>query len=163
MSAPWLEPDLQAALDKLQEWQHVAIVLYGEARSESIDGIVGVGTAIRNRALHPGWWGKNFSEVVLKPYQFSCLNPIGGERNYERVKTLALKLAANEAIQDKKGAADQKWLTCAWVARGIVGGFLPDEIKSANHYHTVNLQPRPEWAQKAVPVAQRGGHVFYKL
>jgi N-acetylmuramoyl-L-alanine amidase len=159
----WIEPELQTALDTLQEWQHVALVLYGEARSESIDGIVGVGTAIRNRALHPGWWGKNFSEVVLKPYQFSCLNPIGGERNYERVKTLALKLAANEVIQDKKGAPDQKWLTCAWVARGIVGGFLPDEVKSANHYHVANMTPRPEWAQKAVPVAQRGNHVFYRL
>ncbi len=159
----WIEPDLQAALDKLQEWQHVALVLYGEARSEPIEGIVAVANVIRNRALKPGWWGKSFSGVALAPYQFSCLNPKGGERNYDRLKTLALKLAANEPVHAKNGEPDPKWLTCAWVARGIVGGFLPDEIKGANHYHTVNLTPRPEWAQKAVPVAQKAGHVFYAL
>lgn len=159
--AEWIEPDLQAALDTLQEWQHVALVLYGEARSEPIEGVVAVANVIRNRALKPGWWGKGFSGVVLKPYQFSCLNPIGGERNYDRLKTLALKLAANEPIQDKKGEPDQKWLTCAWVARGVIGGFLPENTGNSAHYHTVNLQPRPEWAQKRIPTKQVAGHVFY--
>ncbi|MBM4288219.1 MAG: cell wall hydrolase [Deltaproteobacteria bacterium] len=50
------------------------MVLFGEARGEPSQTLQGIGHAIINRALKPGWWGRSLEEVILKPWQFSCFN-----------------------------------------------------------------------------------------
>jgi N-acetylmuramoyl-L-alanine amidase len=151
----WLPPEMRAAVDPLTDVQTVTLVLYGEARSEPIQGVLAVGNVLKHRVEAKSWFGQGWKGVALKPYQFSCLFPNGGKKNFDRVLALAQKLASGEAI------TDQKYLTCAWTARGILGGFLPDNVKACTHYHVAAMSPRPEWAQKAVPVAQHGSHVFY--
>ena len=51
--ASWIAPDLKAVLDRLTDVQILALTLFGEARSEPIEGIVGVGCVIRNRHYGP--------------------------------------------------------------------------------------------------------------
>ena len=151
----WLPDEMKAAVEKLADWQCVAVCLYGEARSEPIQGIVAVASVIQNRIKANSWFGKDWREVVLKPYQFSMWHPNGGQMNYTRVLALAQKLAAGESV------TEPKWLQCAWTARGAMGGFLLDNTRNATHYHTATLTPRPKWAQGVTPVCQIGGHVFY--
>jgi N-acetylmuramoyl-L-alanine amidase len=164
----WPDPDLAVLLEPLSDAQVFTVVLYGEVRSEPLTGIVAVANVVRNRVkadLHndgkPDWWGEGYRGVLLKPWQFSCLHPQGGFRNYERVKALAADLAAGKS-------GDAKYLTCAWVARGVLGDILPADlkgcdVKGANHYHTAALTPRPTWAQNRTPLVQIGSHVFYQL
>jgi N-acetylmuramoyl-L-alanine amidase len=153
----WLPSEMQSAVEPLTDWQVVAVCLYGEARSEPIQGIVAVANVIKHRVDAKTWYGDGWRGVVLKPWQFSMWSPKGGQKNYERVLMLAQKLAAGEAV------TDPKWLQCAWTARGVIGNFLADNVKGSNHYHTVSLMPRPEWARSTTPLLQVGAHVFYKL
>ena len=155
---PWIAPDLQAVLDRLPDTAILALTLFGEARSEPIEGIVAVGNVVQHRAKDDkNRWPKTLRAVCLQPYQFSAWNVIGGERNFARVKQLAEQLARGDVPQH---AAFEE---CAFVATGLVKGALRDRVSAANHYHHIKLTPRPSWAQSAVPVKQAGAHVFYKL
>jgi hypothetical protein len=70
--ASWIAPDLKAVLDRLTDVQILALTLFGEARSEPIEGIVGVGCVIRNRVTAGlDWWGEGYRGVCLAPYEFS--------------------------------------------------------------------------------------------
>jgi len=160
----WLEPEMQKAIEALTEPQRVAVVLYGEARSESLLGLVAVGCVIRNRVkadLHgdskPDWWGEGYSDVVTRPWQFSCLSPKGGVPNYRKVVKFARRLT------DKTPITDAKEKQCIWIAHGVIGDYVIDITKGADHYHTAMLMPRPRWARGKDPVVQQGAHVFYRL
>jgi len=151
----WLEPDARPLVAGLTDPQVVAVCLYGEARSEPIQGIVAVANVIGNRVKKPSWWGKTYREVVLKPWQFSMWHPNGGAANYKRVLALVKQFAAKEAITDP-GARE-----CIGVAHLLLGDYLRDLTKGSTHYHSALMQPRPKWAQNVVPTCQIASHVFY--
>lgn len=151
----WLSVDLKPFIDKCDDAQIVALVLYGEARSEPVQGIVAVGSVIRNRVRKPGWWGHDFKGVCTHDHQFSCLNPIGGKANYQRVLAFADKLANGTQIIHPRERQ------CVWIAHGIIGDYVIDPTKASTSYHTAALNPRPQWALGKTPAAQVGGHVFY--
>ena len=151
----WLPLELRPLVDKLTDAQIVALVLYGEARSEPVQGIVAVGNVIRNRVRKPGWWGHDFKGVCTAKQQFSCLNPIGGAGNYKRVVAFAQKLAGGTQITNERERQ------CVWVAHGIVGDYAIDQTKGSTHYHVAAMQPRPAWAMGHAPVAQIAAHVFF--
>lgn len=158
----WLPLELRPLVDKLTDAQVVALVLYGEARSEPVQGIVAVGNVIRNRVKadlgndgKPDWWGEGYRGVCLKSWQFSCLHPKGGEGNYKRVLAFAGTLASKQPITNDRERQ------CIWVALGITGDYALDNVKASTHYHVAALTPRPDWAMAHTPAAQVGGHVFY--
>jgi N-acetylmuramoyl-L-alanine amidase len=139
-----------AALDDVKV---VAVTLYGETRSEPIDGQIAVANVIRNR-MGERW--KTYRDVCLAKLQFSCWFPEGGKANHKRVLALVERLAKGEAVDE------HPYKQCAYIAYGIVHGWIKDDpTNGSRHYHTVNLTPRPKWAQSKVPVAQKGHHVFY--
>lgn len=153
--APWIAPALAPLLDKLTEAQIAIATLYGEARSEPIEGIVAVANVLRNR-VKDGRWGGDYRSVSLAPWQFSCWNVAGGARNHDRVVTLVRQFAGKQTVTD----AAVRELT--YVMHGIVNdGWLRDTVKGACHYHVATMQPRPKWAQAVAPVCQRASHVFY--
>lgn len=154
-SLDWLPLEMRAFAEKLDPAQTVALVLYGEARSEPVQGIVAVGCVIRNRVRKPGWWGHDFKGVCLQSQQFSCLFPNGGAGNYKRVVAFAQKLASGLQITNERERQ------CVWVAHGIIGDFVIDVTQGSTHYMTATLVPRPEWAQGHTPVVQIGAHAFY--
>lgn len=162
MNLDWIPADLRALVEKATEPQRVTIVLYGEGRSEPLNGLVAVGCAIRNRVKtdlgndgKPDWWGEGYSEVVLKKQQFSCLFPAGGEKNYKRVLQFAERLVSGQAITDPKERQ------CIWVAHGVIGDYVLDITKNSTHYHVATQAPRPKWARGLSPVIQCGGHSYY--
>jgi N-acetylmuramoyl-L-alanine amidase len=153
----FLSAELKAHLGAMSDPQVVALVLFGEARSEPLEGLVAVGTVIRNRVNAKSWFGEDYRGVCLKAWQFSCLSEAGGASNYKRLLKLAKRLATKELI------ADPKEKQCVWVAHGIVGDYAQDVIKGApvTHYHTIQMVPRPKWAQGVTPTKQLGNHLFY--
>lgn len=141
----------------------LACTLYGEARSESTEGILAVACVIRNRVKSdwgndkkPDWWGEGFRGVCLRPAQFSCWSPAGGEGNFKKLEQLVAALKVGPV-------SDARYKECAWIATGVINDWVRDVVKGADHYHTAAMTPRPVWAQKHTPVIQVAKHVFYKL
>lgn len=141
----------------------LACTLYGEARSEPTEGILAVACVIRNRVKadigndgKPDWWGEGVKGVCLKPWQFSVWHPEGGEGNHKKLAELVAKLKTGPVT-------DSRFQECAWVATGVINDWVRDTVKGATHYHSVQMQPRPHWAQKLTPIIQVKSHLFYKL
>jgi len=128
----------------------VAKTIFGEAEGEPVEGQIGVGCVIRNRALHPGrdWWGDTYEDVVLKKGQFSCWT--------ERTK----RLETVDLFTDVVGRQ------CLWIAAGIIHQYIRDITNGANHYIAKWMIAKgvaPKWAAQSSPVAVIKNHIFYKL
>src|SRR5258708_99434 len=111
--------------DDLSDLEIVARTVWGEARGEGVDGWVAVASVIKNRAAHPGWWGRDFKSVCLKRAQFSSWNI--DDRN--RPKMLAL--ATNDPLLTRIRGAVAEVLACT----------VPDPTGGAPFYHTKAGQP----------------------
>jgi len=130
----------------------MARTIYGEARSESQEGMEAVAHVILNRVRHAKsrgghfWWGHDIVTVCQKPYQFSCWNP--GDPN--RPKLMQVE------------ESDPHFATCLRIARRAVHGVLGADITNgADHYHTTAVAPK--WSVGQTPVSQFGMHVFFRL
>lgn len=154
----WLDPAFRKIVDALSDGQLLALLGYGEARSEPIEGVVSVLFTVPNRVKAQSWFGSTVREVMLKPQQYSCLSPVDGQRNYERVLAMAARFAAKEPVS----AFDQITKQCLAAAHAVHEGLFIDPTAGATHYHTVKMLPRPAWAQNVIPSCQRGTHLFYK-
>lgn len=153
-----------AAIALLSTDQVLAITLYGEARSEPVEGRIAIASVIRNRVnadlgndQKPDWWGEGYKGVCLAPWQFSCWTPKGGEQNYADVMA-AVHTAVNGA------PIGPVLRECAWLALGIIGGDLRDRVNGATHYLTADLfriNP-PKWAKGKTPLVRVGAHLFFK-
>lgn len=151
----FLSAELRAHLDKLTDAQVVALVLFGEARSEPVEGAIAVANVIRNRVTARRWFGADYREVCLKPWQFSCLSKAGGEENYERVLAFANHMASGAEVRDPFARQS------IGVAYCIMHDYFLDNVKHATSYHVATMLPRPSWARDVPPVKQIHGHVFY--
>lgn len=142
--------EIKTALSALDA---VALTLWGEARNEPVEGIVGVANVIRHRQLKTGHAWKT---VVHQRLQFSCWWPQGGAANYERVIALARKLVTGQAV------TSSSWHECLWVAEGIIAGRIRDNVQGARHYLTTALfeAKPPAWAKGGRVVARLGHHTF---
>jgi|MudIll2142460700_1097286.scaffolds.fasta_scaffold65317_4 hypothetical protein len=150
----------QRVARKLDATDIIGLTLWGEARSEPVEGLVAVASVIANRVRDPqGRFGKTWQEVCLKPWQFSCWIPEGGRVNYERMKLKAEQMMATRAWPDPK---ETRLRECLWVARGIIDQMIRDNTRGANHYHTTVLDP-PTWADPRKITVRIGAHVFYAL
>lgn len=146
--------DQSAANEFLKELEIdvLARTLYGEARSETREGMEAVAHVILNRVSHAQskggkfWWGHDVITVCQMPYQFSCWNPT----DPNRVKLMSVTMD------------DVNFVSCMRVARRAVyrqlGG---DMTNGADHYHTVAVAPF--WSKGKTPIAQFGTHIFFKL
>ena len=162
MTLDWLPPEMRPLVEQATEAQRLAATLWGEARSEPVQGIVAVANVVRNRVQmdlqgdgRPDWWGEGYSAVVMKPAQFSCWSPTGGARNYQRVLSLMQQFAAGHPITDPTVRE------CIGVAHLTIGHYLRDNTKGSTHYHAAAMTPRPKWARGLTPAVQHGNHVFY--
>ncbi len=61
-------------LEQIYEVFLLALVIWREARGETLAAKLAVAWVVRNRVQRPGWWGKDWGSVVLKPFQFSSFN-----------------------------------------------------------------------------------------
>ncbi|MFA5158717.1 MAG: cell wall hydrolase [Patescibacteria group bacterium] len=138
----------------LTDPQLMALTIYGEARGESKDGKIAVGSVILERVDHRKWDGDTIQEVCLMPYQFSCYLP--ADPNYP-----ALKLIAQDWENKLRNSPDLA--SCFWVAHGLIEGQIPREKEiAANHvtqYKVIGC--RANWEKSMQKITVIGHHEFY--
>lgn len=116
----------------------LALVVYVEARGETVDGQYMVADVVINRVEHKGsMWPDNVCDVVFDNKQFSGIN--------------------NEL--DLKGIfSDPDWEQSVVVAsEALEGNTLRS---SATHFHTTNSNPY--WSNHLTLLGQYGNHIFYR-
>lgn len=147
-------------LAALSEAQTVGLTLYGEGRSEPIEGRIAIANVIRNRVRAQRLrWGLTMKAVCLKAWQFSCWLPQGGQDNYETVIA-----AAQLLLRGERGGP---LLTeCLWIADGLIASAFLDSVKGSTHYYNpAAMKPAgrvPDWAVGLTPVATKGSHLFFE-
>ena len=144
----------RADLAHLPSVDLLALVAWGEARGEPVEGQLAVMNVVRNRVKRAGWFGAGYGAVILKPFQFSCLNP--EDPNLEKILLLADEL--KDALKDGDQPISQLW----WLASGIVSDHLTDNVHGATHYFASSI-PAPAWTKANTPVAVIGHQQFYRL
>lgn len=141
---------------KLSDTQILALTMYGEARGEPIEGIVGVASVIKNRVKEKRF-GNGYLGVCLKPKQFSCWN--------EDDPNKPLLLSAAESLIAGSQLLPRSLELCLFLADGIKKEIVSDNTKGSNHYLTrklFNVAP-PSWAKGKLPKALIGNHIFLHL
>lgn len=153
-----MHDDDRLRLAELTPWQVAGLTAYLEARSEPVQGIVGVLYVIRNRGVHDE---KAWAEVCFQPKQFSCWNdhdpnlPVGlllGNQLRGTATGAPLAPRSDLVVLD----------TAIWLAEKVFSASVPDPTHGARHYHSTAIQ-KPTWATSdgARVSARIGHHVFY--
>jgi N-acetylmuramoyl-L-alanine amidase len=135
--------------------------LVGEARGESVEGIVAVANVIKNRAYSAQ---KTYKEICLAPLQFSCWNP--DDPNYAMISTLLSDVVSGN------NPVDITLRQCLAVAKAVYEGDFKDNVKGAKNYVTLKrysiAQARQDvkldsWINKMKPIVTYGNHIFLGL
>lgn len=119
----------------------------GEARGCRYEDMLGVAYAIRERALRPGWWGRDYPGVAMNPSQFSCwgakdpnrvhcLDPFDVEQRAWR-RCLSAAMAAVNG--DDQEAPVRLYGGYGWGENGALCYLIP------THYIDRSI-PLPDWA-----------------
>jgi len=128
----------------------LARTLWGEARGETLAGMVAVAWTIRNRVNDgkaKSWWGEGYAGVCLKPYQFSCWNK--NDPNFP-------------FLSGAKPIPVAEMAKAVMVATAVMDGAYPDPTGGATHYYATTMPKAPAWAAKAKQTLKLGHHVFFK-
>ncbi len=138
----------------LSDTQLLGLTIFGEARGESQEGKIAVGSVILERVEHRDWDGKTIKEVCLMPYQFSCFLP--SDPNFP-------KLTAVAKDYDHRLDVSESLMTCYVIANGLIKGtLLRDPIILTTHatqYKTIDC--KAVWEKDFRKVATIGHHDFY--
>ena len=144
---------MSTAVEATSTWadrEVVAGTIVGEASAELFGGQVAVACVIRNRVMHPRWWGKTWRGVCLQDKQFSCWN--------DQLRR----------ISDNRAQHSTAWALALQIADGVIGSHLPDVTLGCDHYYADYMPKPPSWAtqsdgRKRVPVLKMGAHLFFRL
>lgn len=140
---------------KLSDAQIMALTIYGEARGESVEGQIAVGSVILERVDHRNWDGKTIREVCLKKWQFSCFNE--NDPNYGKLLHIAEQW-------DEEIATNAALNSCWGIALGLVSYNIPrtPEIAASHccQYATKAGLGGVTWDDKMKIVAEIGNHFF---
>ncbi len=145
-----LREGIYKAFGNLSDLQLLALLVYGEARGESLDGKAGVAWVALNRVRKGGWFGDTLKDVILKPYQFSCFLP--DDPNFTKLKAIANDFESNLAANDV-------FRECYYIARGVLEGWIRDATHGALYYHSKKINPG--WSSSYTRKAEIGNHIFY--
>ena len=130
-----------------EEVRLLAATVWGEARSESEDGMRAVAHVMVNR-IGPRF-GEDLSTVILSPKQFSVWNRNDPNR----------RLVQSLARDPSSVATDPEWLIADRIAREVLSGQSVDPTGGALFYHTRGVHPR--WARIGQGRQTIGQHIFY--
>jgi spore germination cell wall hydrolase CwlJ-like protein len=143
-------PQLESLIDsKLFARLYIlSLVIYREARSESMRGMLLVGQVIENR-VHSERWPETYSDVILQRLQFSSFNADDSQRLVWPETNTATYNAGD----------DEAWLAACQAAAMILSN--SERYTDANHYHTTAVMP--SWHDADKIVEREGSHLFLEL
>ncbi|ANJ20799.1 hypothetical protein HYO99_gp65 [Roseobacter phage RD-1410W1-01] len=118
----------------------LARTLQAEAGSEGYQGMLDVGSVIRNRAA-TGRYGEGVEGVIMRPGQFSAWNSVTGYAGGEQGQNMNFT-PSEEALR---------------AARTILSGQYEDQTGGATHYVNYNVS-QPSWFNNSFQ--RRGNHWF---
>ncbi len=127
-----------------------ALTIYAEARGESRQGKIAVGSVILERVDHRDWDGKTIKEVCLWPVQFSCYLP--KDPNRPMLKNIA-------DTWDEESKKNPVLRECLEIAQDLISGKLERYPKALDYFNPKVCHP--EWADEKKLVATVGNHEFY--
>ncbi len=132
----------------------VGLTIFGEARNQSLDGKVGVGSVIRNRLFSKqNFGGQTYKDICLAEKQFSCWHELGD--NYEELKRAVI------LVIDGKIFGNTILRECIFLGQGIVDNALRDNVNGALYYRTVKLfKDKPFTVKWSIEI---GDHIFYQV
>ena len=128
----------------------LARTLWGEARGESMAGMIAVAWTIRNRVNDgktKSWWGEGYAGVCQAKYQFSCWNK--NDPNYPYLSG-AKPIPVGEMAK------------AVMAATAVINGAQPDPTGGATHYYATTMPKAPGWAAKATRTLKLGHHLFFR-
>lgn len=139
------------------ELNYFICTVYGEARGEPLEGIVGVANVIKNRSIASR---KTYKDVVLTPRQFSCWNQ--DDLNKSIVTTLLISLESGEEAID----STKRQLVAA--VKAVYEDDFKDNVFGSKNYVTLSryrqAQDRKgkddQWILTMTPVVTLGKHIF---
>lgn len=107
----------------------LGLCVWRESRNQTRIAQIGVAWSVKNRVLKPSWWGKDYADVILKPYQYSSFN--AKDPN-------ATKLPL---------PTDESWQQCLEIAQDVYQGITTDPTEGSTHYFDASLDSHPpDWS-----------------
>jgi N-acetylmuramoyl-L-alanine amidase len=155
--------DDRALVERLPDHELLALTAFLEARSEPVQGIVGVMYSVLNRVARQHC-GRSITEVCLWPQQYSCWND--RDPNLPRGLDLAQELLEGGSIAVVPDGIVLS--TCLFLADRVlrVPPSVPDPTQGSTHYFNPRSVARvPAWADPhtgAELTATIGAHRFYR-
>ena len=139
------------------DWQYnyyeialLALVLYREARGESLDARLAVAHTVMNRVARPSWWGGDVVDVITKKWQYSSLT----DPNDRQLTVWPRK-------------KDVAFRECLEIASSVLRGAYQPPLPGIDSYFDDSLQgeARPKWAKQYPErfVGKIGRLNFYNL
>ena len=125
----------------------LALVLWREARGESLDAKRAVAWSIRNRVRKPSWWGKDWIEVITKKFQYTSMTFAGDP---------------NLVLWPR--SIDLNWQGALSIATEVMAGQGSDPTGGATHYFDKSLDANPpSWSKvsSSVHTVDVGAFHFY--
>jgi spore germination cell wall hydrolase CwlJ-like protein len=117
------------------EFQLLVRMVYAEARSDGVAGMVATAHVALNR-WEDGRFGRTLGAVLTAPGQFA-VGPARDER-------------------------DVFWMLAIHAASGAVLGRLPDQTGSALYFFKADMARPPRWAHDFTLVSRIGSHLFFR-
>lgn len=118
----------------------LARTLQAEAGNQGLEGMLAVGSVIRNRAAS-GRYGEGIEGVIMRPGQFSAWNSVTGYANGEQGQNMDF-----QPTEEALAAAD-----------AILSGDFQDPTNGATHYYNPDIS-QPKWGNSNF--RRIGDHVF---
>jgi N-acetylmuramoyl-L-alanine amidase len=129
--------------EELDDAHLLALCIYREARGETFLGKRGVGCTVRNRVNAQSYFGRSYSAVILKPWQFSSFN-------------------ANDPNSDVWPVdGEPVWVECMAEANDVLAG-CDDVTNGALFYFSPPLIAPPHAWGPVIATAHIGNLNFYK-
>ncbi len=109
-----------------------ALLIWREDRGGDLASKYAVAWSVRNRVLHPSWWGADWVSVILKPFQYSCFN-------HDDPNAVLFPFPQ-----------DTSWQACLKIAQEVYAGQGMDPTGGSTHYFDRSLDNHPpKWSTDA--------------
>lgn len=140
------------------DYKCLATTIYGEARGESLTGMIAVGYTAKNRYNDIRFKEETICDIVLADYQYSVFN------GNEKMKFIAQNLDATPKFKDIHQEA--AWEFSKLAAKLVLQGKAEDVTNGATFYLAPKAMKKlkyklPRWAKEYEYAATVGGHKFY--